>query len=117
MNDSHSLRYAPKSRFKKMKNLFFFVLLSIWIVAVHLTSFSSSYCLNGAFYNQQINYNDRERKTKRLNVKTTAMPENNSDGYQSKSKMPEISMKRFRNAIFLSTCHLRCALLFSCIAL
>lgn len=27
--------------------------------------------------------------------------ENSSDGYQSKSKMPKISMKRFRNAIFL----------------
>lgn len=34
------------------------------------------------------------------------MQENSSDGYQSKSKMPEISMKRLRNAIFLFALHI-----------
>lgn len=35
------------------------------------------------------------------------MQENSSDGYQSKSKMPEISMKRLRNAIFLFAMEMR----------
>lgn len=104
MNDWHSLKYTKSRKHftnVQMKNCSFPFFYSFFF-----SVYSSRFCRHCPPASTFISTNDRLSKWKRERDRKDEIERrkkiaaNSSDGYQSKSKMPEISMKRLRNAIF-----------------